>query len=85
MDKLTALDKHLIDSAMEAIVVLRCLNPENMYKVECLLCQIWQTFSAEKRSWIGRRFKWLVENDYLPGLEALEKDSDGSMHYRIVD
>ncbi len=83
MEELKPLDKHLINSAMEVIVVLRCLNPGNLYKAECLLCQIWQEFSPSKRPWIGERLKWLADNDYLP-IDPIGPDSDGKMRYTIL-
>jgi hypothetical protein len=82
MEELTPLDKHLINSAMEAVLVLGCLNSDNLYKAECLLCQIWQTFKPSKRPGICKQFKRLVEKDLLP-LEPDSEDSDGSWLYRI--
>ncbi len=82
MEDLTSLEKHLINSATEAILVLGCLNPDNLYKAECLLCQIWQTFDPSKRAGICKQLKGLVERDLLP-LDPIREDSDGSWLYRI--
>jgi hypothetical protein len=82
MDELNALDKHIINAVTEAILVLGCLNPDNLYKAECLCCQIWQEFEPKKRPGICKRLKWLAENDHLP-LKPIEEDSDGSMLYKI--
>ena len=82
MDDLSALDEHIINAVMEAVVVLRCLDSENLYKAECLCCQIWQGFEPKKRPGICKRVKWLADHDYLP-LDFVDIDSDGSMLYRI--
>jgi hypothetical protein len=83
MDEISALDKHIINAVTEAILVLDCLNSDNLYKAECLCCQIWQGFEPTKRPGICKRLKWLVDHDYLP-LDPVEIDSDGSMLYRIL-
>jgi hypothetical protein len=83
MDQLSHLDKHLINSATEVIVVLRCLNPDNLYKAEFLLCQTWHRFEPSKRPAICTRFKWLAENDYLP-IDPIEPGLDRKMQYRLL-
>jgi len=86
MEKLSNLDKRIINAVMEAILVLRCLNPTNKYKAACLCCQIWQDFDPKKRPSICKRIRRLVENDHLP-LEAFDPDENGteaSVLYKIL-
>jgi len=82
MSELTKFDQFIVDNVMEAIIVLRCLKPDNIYKVECLACQLWNNTKETSHSAIGRRIKWLSKHDYLP-LKAITEASDGSMTYQI--